>query len=244
MARAQTSLLHQLARLYGVQTSYYDVTHRRQQASPQGLLLALKALGAPVEGLADVPAALEERRRALGEGRVEPVLVAWEGAPLQIDVPLPASQERGSVLCHLTLEGGDARTWVFPLGSLPVVGQGEGGYLRRRLTIPGPVPLGYHRLRLESGGREWDSTIISAPVRAYDNGPRRQWGVFLPLYALRTSRDWGAGDLSDLQALAEWTQRWGGSVVATLPLWPPSWGSPTSPAPTPRPAASSGTSST
>jgi 4-alpha-glucanotransferase len=42
--------------------------------------------------------------------------------------------------------------------------------------------------------------------------------VFLPLYALRTARSWGAGDLTDLGALAEWTAGLGGGVVATLPI--------------------------
>src|SRR5439155_3400040 len=44
------------------------------------------------------------------------------------------------------------------------------------------------------------------------------WGVCLPLYALRTGRDWGCGDLTDLTALLEWTQGLGGGVVGTLPM--------------------------
>src|SRR5439155_14308723 len=46
----------------------------------------------------------------------------------------------------------------------------------------------------------------------------RSWGVFLPLYALRSARSWGVGDLTDLGDLLEWTTRLGGNVVATLPI--------------------------
>ncbi len=46
----------------------------------------------------------------------------------------------------------------------------------------------------------------------------RPWGVFVPLYALRTERDWGVGDLAGLEALRRSVAAEGGSVVATLPL--------------------------
>ena len=42
------SHLHQLARLYNIQTAYYDVAHLRRPASPESLLAILQALGAPV----------------------------------------------------------------------------------------------------------------------------------------------------------------------------------------------------
>ena len=72
------------------------------------------------------------------------------------------------------------------------------------------------------------STLISAPNRAWTpppdapaggtDPPGRPWGVFAPLYALRSDRDWGVGDLADLATLQRWTRIRGGAVVATLPL--------------------------
>jgi 4-alpha-glucanotransferase len=46
----------------------------------------------------------------------------------------------------------------------------------------------------------------------------KEWGIFAPVYALRSERDWGAGDLADLGTLMRWTEERGGSLVATLPL--------------------------
>src|SRR5207247_3405858 len=46
----------------------------------------------------------------------------------------------------------------------------------------------------------------------------RRWGVFLPLYALRSKRSWTAGNLADLGHLLEWVHGLGGDVVGTLPL--------------------------
>ena len=54
-----------LARLYGVQTSYHDALGKYVEAGPESLLAVLRSLQAPVEGMADVPEALRERREEL-----------------------------------------------------------------------------------------------------------------------------------------------------------------------------------
>lgn len=193
-----------LARLYGVRTSYHDNWGHHVQASPESLLGVLRALDAPLDGMADVPEALAFRREDLADRPIEPVIVAWDGRVPEIDVRLPGG---GSAACHLDLEGGERRGWGVDLTP------------GRPFTLPeSTLPPGYHMLTIESGGHTAESMVISAPTRAYTGNGRPLWGVFLPLYALYTQRSWGAGDLSDLEALAEWTAGLGGGVVATLPL--------------------------
>ena len=86
-----SSFLNQLARLYGVQTAYYDVYHHRQQASTESLLAILRSLGAPIATLQDVPMAHRERRQAMWQRLLEPVIVAWDGELPEIEVRLPAT---------------------------------------------------------------------------------------------------------------------------------------------------------
>lgn len=194
--------LKTLADLYGVQTSYHDAVGRLREASAESLLAALAALEAPVENDADVPAALAERRRELESGLVEPVIVAWDG---RLDAELRPGGA-GRVECHLELEGGGERSW------------GHDGDGARRLAPTEPLPMGFHRLRVAAGSRQEEALVVAAPTAAYAGSGEPLWGVFLPLYALRTRGGWGAGDLSDLEALAEWTAGLGGGVVGTLPL--------------------------
>jgi 4-alpha-glucanotransferase len=218
---SSVSDLELLAGLYGVQTSYQDAQGRRQTASPDSLLAVLQALNAPLDGPDDIGEALRARREDLEEQLAEPVVVAWDGRAPELELrPRAAS---GPLGLHLDLEDGSRRAWTLDLATLPA---GPAGV--RRLTLPERLPLGYHHLRVEAGGRAADTLVIAAPSRAYegpgsdtDNAaadPNRLWGVFLPLYALRTKRGWGAGDLTDLEALATWTAGLGGGVVATLPL--------------------------
>jgi 4-alpha-glucanotransferase len=59
----------------------------------------------------------------------------------------------------------------------------------------------------------------------------RPWGVFCPVYALRSRRDWGAGDLADFASLGAWVSGRGGTAIATLPLLAPLWSAPSDPSP-------------
>ena len=77
------------------------------------------------------------------------------------------------------------------------------------------LPPGYHRL-VGDGGEE--ALVVSAPARCFEREDERGWGVFLPLYALRSERNWGVGDLTDLGALIDWTLGLGGDLVGTLPI--------------------------
>lgn len=222
--QVRTTPLRELADLYGVQAAYYDVTHRRKPASPESLLLTLKALGAPVESVFDVPAALRERRKLLWARGVEPVVVAWDGKPPEIDLRLPSARTTGPVACSLMLEGGERRNWTCEAGRLRTGGAAaiDGvGYVVKRLSVPDPLPWGYHRLRLEIRGQLLETLIISAPFRAYGVSHESgggAWGIFFPLYALHSKRSWGGGDFTDLEALVHWVAGLGGRIMGTLPL--------------------------
>jgi 4-alpha-glucanotransferase len=208
--------LAELARLYGAQTSYRDAMGNHVEAGHESLLAVLRALRAPVEGMADVAEALRERREELDRRVIEPVIVAWDGHAPSIE--LRPGNASGAVAYHLDLESGERRAQVAELRSLPESRSEGASRPGRRLTLAEPLPPGYHRLTVEIDGRTAESLILSAPTRCYGGDGKPLWGVFLPLYALRTSRSWGAGDFSDLETLAEWTAGLGGGMVATLPL--------------------------
>lgn len=232
-----TGPLLQLARLYGVQTAYYDVNRQRRQAGPDTLMRVVQALGAPVSDPADVAAALRETMQALWQRPLEPVAVVWGGGPATFEVRLPAARASQSVACHLTLETGGQHEWTCDLTQVTPsrVAEIEGvPYASYQLPLPGPLPHGYHVLRMHAHGGHSECLVICAPVEAYsspDWSSGRRWGAFLPLYSLHTERSWGAGDFSDMEALATWLGENHGSVLATLPLLPAFLDQPFEPSP-------------
>jgi len=224
MTHKHSAALDTLEWLYGVETSYYDVVnHRQRRALPETTFGVLRALGADVRRFEDVPSALRARQQALWRRVTPPVAVAWDGGPAGLELRLPAAAGAARAACELRLETGEERRWVAELAGVRVeeASEVEGQrFERKTLGLPGGLPWGYHRLGVEIGGKRWETLVIASPVHAYlpPGEDDRRWGLFLPLYALRSKRNWGVGDFGDLDALMQWVQELGGQVVATLPL--------------------------
>src|SRR5207248_6352308 len=70
--------LNRLADLYGVQTSYYEVSGKLVHASPEAITRVLNALGAGLTRPDEAPEAWRRRRQFLSERAIEPVNVLWD----------------------------------------------------------------------------------------------------------------------------------------------------------------------
>ena len=216
--------LRRLAHACGVQTAFHDILRRRVEVGPETLLAVLRALGIPVETASDVPGALRERERARWTRICDPVAVAWEGEGTMLGLRLPDRAGSRKVRVRIRLEEGGGRDLRFDLSRIP---SREGPLLEgvrfvgKEVPLPRDLPPGYHAIAVESGTTRAEALLIAAPRRAWP--PERVdrekgWGVFLPLYSVRSGRNGGSGDLTDLEALLEWTGSRGGTVVGTLPL--------------------------
>ena len=75
------------------------------------------------------------------------------------------------------------------------------------------LPIGYHTLTL---GGESQSLIVVPPHCAPP--VRRAMGIITNLYAVRSERAWGVGDITDLATIAEWSGEKGASFVGVNPL--------------------------
>jgi 4-alpha-glucanotransferase len=203
--------LRALAKALGVHTRYTDGLGRHVVVAPETLVRVCAAVGAPIAGPGDAAEALRAHHAAKA-GIVPPVLVAWDGTPPSLAI---AGDER--VHAELHLADGE----VVPLDA-------SGGELRSGRTLP----LGYHRLTVETSvGRE-TCTVIAAPVQAYRRpGRHRSWGVGTQLAALRSARSRSLADLRDLESLCRWIGERGGDLVTVLPLLPTFNSAPPEPSP-------------
>ncbi len=81
-------------------------------------------------------------------------------------------------------------------------------------VLPTDLPPGYHRLALETGA---SMGLIASPGRCrLPTEPG--WGFAAQLYAARSRRSWGFGDLSDLQRLSRYSDALGAGFVLVNPL--------------------------
>lgn len=133
---------------------------------------------------------------------VEPVIVCWDGKSRSI-----RANGRRLRAFVVTEEGSKTQ-------ELPLRAETDDA---ANFRIP-PLPLGYHQLLVSCGRHVQCVLIISAPRQAFTQGHMREWGIFAPMYAAHSKTSWGAGNLSDWQALCDHVADAGGKVVATLPL--------------------------
>jgi 4-alpha-glucanotransferase len=93
----------------------------------------------------------------------------------------------------------------------------EGAVLRVDGALPADLPFGYHVLTGLDDGRRTD--VIVSPGRCPLPGTAPAWGWAVQLYALRSGRSWGMGDLGDLGRLARWSaHELGAGLVMVNPL--------------------------
>lgn len=221
--------LWRLARWCGLRPAYTDYSNRRRRAAPETVLAALRAWGAPIDSPSQAARLLRDLDRQRWRCALEPVSVVWEDAAAPrsgaIHVRLPEDETDRPAEIEIEPEDGGSLRRGVDLARAPVretVQIDSRRYVQTRIDLPGPLPAGYHRASLRWAGRSASTLLIVAPPSVYrahpqDHGPRG-WGVFIPLYALRTRTSWGAGNLSDLRELTRWTARRGGGIVGTLPL--------------------------
>lgn len=220
MPNNQLDDLRRLARLHGVLPVYRDGFKRFRTASDETLLAVLRELGVGIESPEQAKDRLRSGRQERWNRLAPPTNVVWAGDPLRLELRMPAAGARGTLTWEIRFESGETGR-----GELRAEDLQERARVRidgvercsRSLELPAP-PFGRHLLRLELRGKSAETHVIAAPRRCYVPETEGLWGVFLPLYALRTARDWGAGDLADLEALSDWTRSLGGAIVGTLPL--------------------------
>ena len=184
--------LRRLCLQHGIDLDYQDIWGQRHVVSDESLRALLRDAGADE--------AADARPRAM-----PPVLVLEEGAS-GFSVPVQLPSDRAQIEWRVQEEGGAVHTGC--VDAAPLV----------RIELR--LPPGYHRLELIG---EADSTLlICAPASCHEPDwlakGERLWGIALQLYGLRSPRNWGIGDFSDLKAFAAQAARAGAGLLGLNPL--------------------------
>jgi 4-alpha-glucanotransferase len=95
----------------------------------------------------------------------------------------------------------------------------DGAELAAVTRLPRDLPAGYHRLR--DGATGTISELIVAPLRCPLPPAPQMWGWATQLYATRSRRSWGIGDLGDLAELGAWASHLGAGMLLVNPLHAP-----------------------
>jgi 4-alpha-glucanotransferase len=204
-------LLDRAAESTGINPGFWDIFGHYHATSESSKRSILEAKGIDASSPESLQRAIARRDRQLWERLVPVVSVVSESAPPEIAICSPA--EYTGECAHLTIHREDGRTLhsEIPLRDLPQSGSVDMDgrtWIGRRAPLPEPLPLGYHRVTARVGGMESSSHYIVTPDRAYTpehlGQGGRLVGASISVYGLRSARNWGCGDFTDLLSAIDW----------------------------------------
>jgi len=224
--------LRALAELVGVECDHVDGRGHVHQATDEALRMILGALDIDVQSDSDIQREWDDIQEERWTRVVEPVLLHYpeRRTPLCFPIALPlreGSAEKVDIEFRLKDEQGKMRS--FPMkGSVctPLEGTMIRGthYVRMQVSLPGRFPLGYYDLmvtmRLGSRVLKAKSFVIAAPQRCYlPPGSKKEWGIGVQLYGIRSRKNWGIGDFRDLEQIMKTAaKQWKASTIGLQPL--------------------------
>ena len=222
------SALDRLAESCGIASFYVDVNAVRHETSAESKRRLLAAMGRRAGTEDEAAAALESLDAERCRRRLPPVAVAHgDSAKIPIEVHFPES-ELGTTL-RWRLE--DERLETIDRGTLTAsrervcATRGIGGesWLTIAFDLAPPAAIGYYGLVLDTAsGASAVCRVIVAPERCFRppalEGDERHFGLTVQLYGLRSQRNWGIGDFTDLLRLVEFAAARGAAFIGLNPL--------------------------
>ena len=218
--------LSELARAHAIDLEYYDIWGNLHRASPESLRAVFAAMGLDVSSDRAAADRLQETIAARWLEIVPPAIVLREDASAWI-VRLHLDRTRYEQRLRWTIqeEHGHLHAAEFAPAGLSRCGEGSVGSELRiavELEFRLPLPLGYHVFTLHAEQETLATALLAVvPARCYlppaiERGDR-VWGITAQLYAVRSQRNWGIGDYTDLRSLVDFWGSRGASVVGLNP---------------------------
>ncbi|MDN5850631.1 MAG: 4-alpha-glucanotransferase, partial [Nitrococcus sp.] len=224
----EQAAIDRLARLCGIAPDYTDVWGQVHTVSLETKRALLKAMGVAIADSEELHASLAERETGPWRRPLPPVWVhRTEQGPLQIPVTLPVEPERESWHWRLQAEDGyEHQGELHPVALQVIDARKVSGRAYRRYAFDPDVVLqpGYHRLHLaRADDPNWvEMPLIIAPAACYRPPAladgNRLWGPAVQLYSVRSYRNGGIGDFTDLRDLIALCHAAGADLVGINPL--------------------------
>lgn len=212
-------LLEQAAARWQIELSYTDTWGNQHVALSDAICSVLNSFGVQTDTAEHLEAAIQQHDLEAWSRPFPSCLVVFEDTDSLL-VRVPESGLGQTIKLEFEWEGGEVQHHWFFLPELPEV-ERQHGFVAKRVSLP-PLRLGYHRLRvywvktpeLELFG---EAHFIVCPHKVVTREDRIA-GVALSLYGLRSSRNWGIGDFTDLRAAVDRFAPAGAAFIALNPL--------------------------
>ncbi len=217
--------LDRLFYLRGISSDYLNYSGEHVVVPEEDRLKLLSAMGVDFSSDGAVKLEVEKLETALWDSWLPVLFVSNGEEQAYIDISL-SSDEDGSVLTWQVkgLEGDEIALGEVNSASMDEIGRWDSRgrlFIRRRIYL-GSLQPNYYRLEIHSKSKAASTLLAVCPQRTYrpewSLSSDKTWGVLVQLYTLRSNRNWGIGDFSDLKALVGSLSHLGADLVGLNPL--------------------------
>jgi len=209
--------LDRAARWMGVQKTYWDIWGREHHPTGAIQSAVLESMGVCTDSVESVDTAA---RHWLHSEKLSPVPAVSVTADDDASIPIAfRSNQWGQIT--LRDSSGQFSATADQLEIIETIELEGITWIRAKLPLPAGLPHGEHTAVVTAAGQQWNCHIIHCPARTYvpPNLPEKLAGIAVSLYGLRSQRNWGAGDFTDLAAFGAWAKtHCGAEFVALNPL--------------------------
>lgn len=219
-------LRHQLGELVGIADGYHDIwgNHHKTQASTRDRILdALELNSTSAAKLKEIKSKLSDSHWST---TLLPVHIHRQHT-VPLSIPWVDIHDNNPIHIRILGENDFRVDLKFERSELPVVDmQDVDSEVLRRFNLPvqSEPDIGYYQVEeLDKSGAPISSgQLIIVPSHCWwpdnDNGRSRFFGVGLQLYSLKSNRNWGIGDFTDLKASIGVLAEQGVDVIGLNPL--------------------------
>lgn len=217
--------LKQLASLAGLQDSYVHANGHTEHIALPVQQAILRAMGFDLSSEQTVAAHIQQLQQRVWQELLAPVSVHTEGEPLTIRLQLAASTASSNWHWQITLENAEQLQGELVLQPKDIVAEyslGSDKILAFDVKIDAALVTGYHLLQFSDGKQQLQQQLIVSPARCFQLHDsailHKTMGPAIQLYAIRSSRNWGMGDFTDLKNMVAPLAAQGNDFIGLNPL--------------------------
>ncbi len=215
--------INELANLVGISDSYSDISYSEPVYTSFDTKIALlKALGFNTDENKITQELLKEKQRLSKQILDDVYVIRKEDYPYNLAIYIPKDKKDMAVNMDIIEEGKkEKHSYGFSLSDLEVIEETEHHY-KLEMKIFDDLPYGYHNLKLVLDNKLYSTSLVITPSRCYISpsieNDKKVWGFPLQLYSVKSKRNWGVGDFTDLLNMIKFAKNNGADVIGLNPL--------------------------
>ena len=215
--------LKELAEKLGICTHFSYVCNgiHEKEASVGLLRFLIESFGYKAKTEDDIRKSMERIEKKRWQYALDAIYVRTSDNK-NLDIVLTEKETQGETAFFYAPEGSDDfRPLSGVLSELERRQEARTVYVKMQFTVTEELAPGYYDIEARTAKGVYKTILAVTPRACYElqkNGKDKLFGFALQLYSLKSRRNWGVGDFTDLAEMADMLANSGGDIIGLNPL--------------------------